>query len=158
MEVFQKCGHPKTNANTVWVRKSDRKNEATYRRCLICKRESARRSDEKRYKARRAAQAKTRRMRDKYIRELYEQGVSVARIADEVGCGYVTVKSVVDPEFRAQKQAEKKAQEDNSPLMVRHRAAMEIVKQCSEGERWALLAAVVWPETDELLEMERMAA
>ena len=42
-------------------------------------------------------------------------------------------------------------------LHERHAYAMEIVKQLSVDERWELLAAVVWPQSDELLDREQAA-
>lgn len=48
----------------------------------------------------------------------------------------------------------------HSALMERHRAAMRILhydRSLSESEKIALLAAVVWPESRELLEREEAA-
>lgn len=136
-------GHPLTDANIRWQNKNGR----SYRSCATCKRILDNRANAKK----RAVTAAKRAQRDAEIRRLHAEGQSQWRIKKQLGCGYDTIRSVIDPEYAARmedKKADRRAGRRSSGLMLRHEAAMRIVAALSVPERYGLLAAVVWPESD----------
>ncbi len=164
-------GHPFTPANTMW----EGKGNTLQRRCRTCRTEN-----KKAWKAKNPTQTWQRlsraevRQREAKILKLHKKGKSPGEIAAQVGCHIRVVHRVTDPVF-AEKLLKKRRAEYRrrmerkfapkkmdrpawDAMLQRHDAAMKLVKECSPDERLELLQAVVWPESERLIELEREAA